>query len=94
MIRHEMLAQPWPAFVRSFSFSTCIGHGSVVARRIFDQPRASGDAAVIFFDVRMADGTIRTVTPDMVCDATNVSPRTIVPAPLRIPAPPATRAWS
>lgn len=93
MIRHETLAQPWPAFVRSFTFSTCTGHGLVVARRVFARPGSSTPTGVIYLDVQMPDGSIRTVTPDMICDPTNVSARTISPAPLRIPAPPAAGAW-
>ena len=90
MIRHETLAEPQPVFVRAYTRATCTGHGHVVARRLL----ATGAAErVIYLDVRLPDGSIRTVTPDMVCDPTNVSVRTIAPAPLRIPAPPAGRAW-
>lgn len=91
MIRHEPLAEPRPVFVRSFSHSTCFGHGQIVARRLFERPSAPGVGEVIYYDVQMADGRLKTVTPDMVCDPANVSARVIMPAPLRIPAPPAKR---
>lgn len=92
MIRHETLPQPQPVFVRAFTFSSCMGHGLAVARRVFDRPGSSVPTGVIYLDVQMPDGSLRTVTPDMVCDPTNVAARTIAPAPLRIPAPPAGRA--
>jgi hypothetical protein len=86
MIQYELVARPWPVFVRDYhrnpmGFLRAIGHGVVVGRRVLR-------GMTLSYDVRMEDGRIRSFTLDHFWSPENVAGRVIGPAPLRIPAPP------